>query len=591
MQRNSPAKSSSSSIDPLLEQVSAAADSAPLDRRRRWTPFYAAAVSAAALWASLPPLGWWPLAIGAAFPMAWWISVPALPGRRPYVQAFVAFWLGNLAIYQFLRLAHGGAAIGWVILAAYLAWPPVASLAISRRLVHGFGWSPWWVAPIVWSCLEWVRSNLFTGFAMGLVGHAVFRLPTLTQVVDLGGVYLLSGLILLWGFGIATLAGIGGESSRRRKISAGLATLLSVVATLGYSATRLAAPSGDLSARIGVVQGNVEAFFPTTETEANDYWEGIERDYREGTRRLVQQEPALDLIVWPESKFTAPDVLATDEPLAEAERQRWESRQIDLEATALVAQGAWEIDELADALRSAPELQGSPLERFRSFVASKEFPFVPMLVGVSTTDHRFDQFYNAAIYLNSERQVTHRYYKNHLVMFGEYVPLGEVFPWIYKIMPFDGKLKAGTQGVAVPAGSLHLLPSVCFESTVPHLLRRQIRELEQAGTPVQALVNVTDDSWFHGASGLDLHLACNVMRAVEQRMPMVVAANGGISAIIDGRGRMVVEATRSQRTELAATIWSEQIASPYRQFGDLPWWILTGGVIFATLMALLRRPQ
>ena len=76
-------------------------------------------------------------------------------------------------------------------------------------------------------------------------------------------------------------------------------------------------------------------------------------------------------------------------------------------------------------------------------------------------------------------------------------------------------------------------PSICYETVIPHVIRRQVATLESRENNPTALVNVTNDAWYWGSSELDMHLACDVFRAVETRLPLVIAANGGISASID----------------------------------------------------------
>ena len=76
---------------------------------------------------------------------------------------------------------------------------------------------------------------------------------------------------------------------------------------------------------------------------------------------------------------------------------------------------------------------------------------------------------------------------------------------------------------------------------LPHVIRNQLVALRQEGHEPQILVNVTNDGWFWGSSELEQHLACGVFRTVECRRPMVIAANTGISASIDGDGRILAE--------------------------------------------------
>ena len=138
-----------------------------------------------------------------------------------------------------------------------------------------------------------------------------------------------------------------------------------------------------------------------------------------------------------------------------------------------------------------------------------------------------------------------RYDKIHRMIFGEYIPARDWLPFLKAVVPFEPgfELAAGDRAVAYDYKQWRLCPSICFEDTVPHLMRTLVQKLEAptAGAkPVDCLVNITNDGWFHGSAGLDQHLITALFRCVELRKPMVRAANTGISAVIDGDG-MVIE--------------------------------------------------
>ena len=132
-----------------------------------------------------------------------------------------------------------------------------------------------------------------------------------------------------------------------------------------------------------------------------------------------------------------------------------------------------------------------------------------------------------------------------------------------------------------------LCPSVCFETTVPRLVRRQLNELEAAGKPIGALVNVTNDGWFLGTSCLDLHLACNVMRAVEMRRPMLVSANTGFSAHINEFGRLIQVGPRRAEAYLICDVRiPDPVVTTYRGWGG--WFGAVCGVLVVLALVLAR---
>jgi apolipoprotein N-acyltransferase len=182
--------------------------------------------------------------------------------------------------------------------------------------------------------------------------------------------------------------------------------------------------------------------------------------------------------------------------------------------------------------------------------------------------------YNSALLASRDGKVIGRYYKMHAVMFGEYIPIADLFPFLYDIAPMPAGLTTGTEPVAMELKGYRLAPNICFESTVPQLIRAQVSELERTGKqPVDVIVNVSNDGWFWGSSILDLHFRGSVLRAIENRKPLVAAANTGISAHIDGNGRVLARGPKRAAEVLAVEVKADGRSSPYHMIGDVPAWI------------------
>src|SRR5207249_2608 len=143
----------------------------------------------------------------------------------------------------------------------------------------------------------------------------------------------------------------------------------------------------------------------------------------------------------------------------------------------------------------------------------------------------------------------------HRVMFGEYIPFAKWLPFLYRLTPLSGGIEAGDSPIALSLNSKYCFaPSICYETAIPHDTRRQVAVLERQDQYPTALVNLTNDAWFWGSSELRMHLACDVFRAVETRVPLVIAANGGISAWIDREGRIRSQLPPQQSGFLLADI-------------------------------------
>jgi apolipoprotein N-acyltransferase len=206
-----------------------------------------------------------------------------------------------------------------------------------------------------------------------------------------------------------------------------------------------------------------------------------------------------------------------------------------------------------------------------------------MLVGSPGLRYIGDQIerFNSAQWL-APGEATLRYHKMHPVIFGEYVPGGEWFPWLYSLTPMPNGLKSGDTPVAMRLGDITLCPNICYENTVPHLIRNQVCQLTNEGTPPDALVTVTNDGWFWGSSQLDMHLACAVFRSVELRRPLLIAANTGFSASIDPHGQVVSKGPRrSTSVEWAELRPWRGTASPYQRWGDWAAMVCLGVCVLA----------
>jgi apolipoprotein N-acyltransferase len=153
-------------------------------------------------------------------------------------------------------------------------------------------------------------------------------------------------------------------------------------------------------------------------------------------------------------------------------------------------------------------------------------------------------------------------------MFGEYVPLGEVFPSLYRLTPLAGGLTAGTDAKAFDVAGTLMAPNICYETVLPHVIRRQVVMLKDAGREPDVLVTQTNDGWFWGSAALDLHLICGVFRAVECRKPLLIAANTGLSASIDASGNVLQQGPRRAARSLVVRPRIDSRQSPYLVIGD-----------------------
>jgi len=550
----------------------------------RWRPQFlttlgCGAAGALLLWAAFPPLNWPLLAWLAPVPWLWLIRLPALPGWRPYFMLWLAGSFHWLLVLQGIRLAHPALYGGWIALSLYLAVYLPVFIGLTRVAVHRLKAPLVASAPVVWVGLELLRGHLVTGFSNGLLAHTQAEIPLLIQVADLAGGYTLSFVLMFVAACLAMLIPVAGACGPRsgpqpaRTWSIVWPPLLIaavMLATLLYGNWRLAQKTAaGPTAKVALLQGALDTVFG--EDRSAETFE----HYRQLTDQAVAGRADLDLVVWPESSFPAPEVLI-EEPLAPLPNMSVSQ----LRSNADVAQRQLR-DLLAGEALRANANTNSGAAGTRLLVCGTSFVYGPAQL----------RMYNAALVIDPRGDMACRYYKTHPVMFGEYIPFGEAFPWLYKIQPLGMGLSRGDGPRVFEAGGLRMSPNICFESTVPHLVRSQLRELSRRGTPADVIVNVSNDGWFWGSAILDLHFRSNIFRTVENRRPLLVAANTGISAWIDSSG--VVRQRGQKRTPqvLYAEIQADGRASPYSLIGDWPAWICAAACAGLALAGFRRRAE
>ncbi len=504
--------------------------------------FGQALCGAVLLWAALPPLDCWPLAWIA--PM-WWVMLARrreLVGRRPYRALWIVGFLFWLAAYHFVRFPHPATSIGWIILAGYLGFYLPVFVALVRVAVHRLHVPVILAAPVVWTGLELARAHLITGITMGALGHTQYRWIELIQVSDLAGGYAVCFVVM---FVAACLARMLPCQGRPWSLWPLVPAVGLLAAVLVYGHQRLAesvTPSPTL--RVALIQGSIKAEFKKDPDRADE----IQQHYESLSREAVWRWDDLDLMIWPETMVRAP--LLDGDPTNARPPIRWQGSPEEFRAKL-----SWAIDESRAYLVDLSRRMG-----------------IPMLLGVEAEyyDQDGEKHYNSAVLVTPDRALSDRYDKMHCVLFGEFIPLVDRFPWLQDLSPVPVSLTAGASPVAFEVGGVRLAPNICYETVLPHVIRRQVLRLRAEGREPDVLVNLTNDGWFRGSSELDMHLVCSVFRAVECRKPVLIAANTGFSAWIDAEGRIRKQGPRCKTDLLLATVGPDRRTSRYLGYGDIP---------------------
>jgi apolipoprotein N-acyltransferase len=509
--------------------------SAPATESAPWwkSTLAVALVGQALYWSALPPLGLAPLAWLAPLPWVMLIRMRRLGGKRPYAALWLSSVLFNLAAFYWVTLPHWATAFGWLAMSAYLAVYFPLFIGLSRVAVHGLRVSPIVAAPVVWTGLELARAHMLTGFAMGNLSHTQYRWTELLQVVDLMGAYGVSFAIVFVGACLARMLPCEG---RRGAWWPALPLALVLAAMAGYGVWRTHEQTTEPGPKVALVQGSIDIemkYDPKQGQRIFDEYFGL-------SRQAVAEHPDLDLIVWPETMFRYP----------------WFTFGADFVPP---ADATWTAAEVTARSHEAVEQVALPLG-------------VPLLLGIDAvheTRERTERF-NSALFFDPTGRELGRYAKYHLVPFGEYVPGADVFPWLYRLTPLPGGLDRGSGPQSVSISGTRYSPNICYENTIPHLIRAQVSQLRSEDREPDVLVNLTNDGWFWGSTELDMHLACSVFRAIECRKPFLVAANTGFSAWVDSNGRLLAQGRRRATDTIVATPAIDRRRSAYVAFGDMP---------------------
>ena len=496
--------------------------------------------------------------------LAWIALVPlhwALDGKNK-TQAFWVGWLsgtiaftGMMAWVVTAMNTYGKVplAISYgllLLLAAYLGLYVglyAAGGVWFRNLIPRYGF---FVFPCLWVTLELIRTYALSGLPWGLLGYSQYRQIEIIQIADHMGVYGVSFLIVMVNVALAEFLTWLMPLFRRFRPArlpwelAATAVLLVALSWEYGLATLSETPFSDIprsSISVGVVQPNVDQAVK---------WDTA---YREETlarfNRLTEQlGRTTDLVVWPEA--ATPFVF-----------EREPEYQLQLIALAKHVQ--------------TPLLFGSPALRF--------YP------------NRKPYLLNSVYLLSPDGQTLGRYDKQHLVPFGEYIPLkSSLLFFLDKLVEGIGDFEAGPgptvltltpQSRPATAGMEGTVPrpinfgvAICYEVIFPNLVR------QFAANGAEFLVTVTNDAWFGDSSAASQHFSMVVFRSVENHLAFARSANTGISGFIDPFGRIVDATQTFTEQAVKATIRAWHPHTFYSRHGDV---FAYGCAILCALLFLL----
>ncbi len=481
--------------------------------RDRALLFAGFAATAVMLSLSQAPTGWWPLAWVAYVPFI----IACSPKSKPLALCLwayavgVIFWLGNIYWMSFVTVG------GWIAFCLYtgLLWP---ILALSLRWCRAKRIPLFIAAPVLIVGIEQSQGFLLGGFYWLHLAHSQYTNTTLIQIADIFGATGVSFLVAMVNGAIAEMLIV------RRSLFIVCRLFLVFVLLLGavsYGRWRIEQSDRYITAgpEIAAVQTNV----PQSVKQSFEAEEKILDDLVVENGQCVSA--GAKLVVWPETMVQAilePQVLRM---LDESHVYRQFDRIISEQAR----KGAY---ILVGAYGGSPRIENN-------------------------FDIRMAQKYNAAfLYAPDGNQSPQKYYKIHLVPFGEVLPF-EGVPFIHNLLlkfspyDFDYTIDAGKEFTAFEMRTpdsnetYRFGTMICYEDAVAGIARRFVLD-EDGNKRVDWLVNISNDGWFVrfkdgkvlASTELAQHTAIAAFRAVENRTAVLRSVNTGISCMIDSLGRI-----------------------------------------------------
>jgi apolipoprotein N-acyltransferase len=455
---------------------------------------------------------------------------------------FVAgiYWVAN-------ALLSVSSAFGWLLpfaiagavggLSALLAAFPALAVGLARILWPA-GPARVLVLAICWTLFEWLRGWVLTGFPWNLLGTCWAFSDAMNQLAALTGVWGLSLVTVLVAGLPALLVDWDGrrsaEGAVRQRTSVAMAwiagSLVLLLAIWVGGWLRLSGADVPMvpDVRLRLVQANVN---PTDKAAGDRRDDVLNRHLH-----LTRDTPGFDRItqvVWSETAVPY------------------------------------------------------PLERYRDRLTEAVPQNGLLITGAIRTDPpdgEWREIWNSMAVLDRSGQTVDRYDKFHLVPFGEYVPLHRFLPFVSKFTPgiVDFSAGPGPRTLRLP-GLPPVGPLICYEAIFPGQV------VDRSDRP-QWLLNITNDGWYGISAGPYQHFVSARLRAIEEGLPVVRAANTGISGMVDPYGRVLAQTRLGEATALDVELPQPlQGLTPYARWGDAATAVLLVIVALVALVAWRRN--
>lgn len=460
-----------------------------------------------------------------AFPLLW-ICFPALilllQGTRNPLGAFLTGW--SFAFGYFVTGLYWIAAsmfvdirqFWWAVPLAVAGLPAFLSIyyglaAATARWMGLRGLRGALTFSLFWFLADYARGYLFTGFPWNLEGYGWFRVLPMMQIVSVIGTY---GLTVITVTASCLPACLVEPKLTHKKVVIG--SLITLILIAGWGEWRLENSTYDQRSvhnYVRIVQPNIEQAHKWILSEREKHFKQLLN------MTAASSQHPIDVVVWPE---TASTFYLTEDSF------------------------------------------------HRQLIASALPPRSVLLTGVIRHDFSSEgppRFFNSLVVVDSNGLIVGFYDKAHLVPFGEYIPFRQMLP----LRPLVSMATDFSHGTGPK--TLHLQdkpsfsPFICYEAIFPGFVA------DRRDRPAY-LVNITNDGWYGHTAGPYQHFAIVRFRAVEEGLPLVRAANTGISGIIDSFGRIKSYLGLGVAGAIDGELPPTLPPTLYVRYGDIPLWLI-----------------
>ncbi len=369
-----------------------------------------------------------------------------------------------------------------------------------------------------WVFLEFVRTYLFTGFGWNLLGYSQISFPYIIQISDITGVYGVSFVII----SVNSLMYYWLKDTKRKIYLLIAVCIVVCLSVYGYiKINKYSNPYGE-KISVGIVQPNIDQYKKWNKSYVNEILNIIKQN------TVKFKDKNIDLLVYPETVL--PGYLEYEQNIKDF------------------------VKEISDCSKLS-------------------------LIGGASFNNK--NIYNSVFAIKNDGSILDKHYKNHLVIFGEFIPFRDILSKYFDILNSLGDFSKGIYMNTFNYDKLFIGSTICSENFFPNLSRKLVLN------GAKILTNHTNDAWFFDSFAPYQHFVMNIFRAIENRKNVIVCANTGLSAIIDCAGNVYKLTNINENISVISDAYQNSNVTVYTKIGNIFSYICIIFVIFTVAIVFI----